>query len=217
MRARQRRRRVGFQVAEEVKADYMLFELGPSRPATKSYRAGTALPDNGYRRQLHRIKGFRSPGFALGHIDFSAGLILVQQDVVSGRIGKVTTEASNDEIPLDPVFAQLLLTWCGDRTIGLVFPSHVTGRSYHAGILQQKILRPKGAEIGIPKLGWHTFRHTCRSLLDEASAPIGIQQKLMRHSNVATTMFMATPRCGRSSTPIARLSRSLSTRKRTTM
>ena len=57
-----------------------------------------------------------------------------------------------------------------------------------AGILQQKILRPKGAEIGIPKLGWHTFRHTYRSLLDEAGAPIGVHQKLMRHSNVATTM-----------------------------
>jgi integrase len=67
------------------------------------------------------------------HSDFSAGLILVQQGVISGRIGKVKTEASNDEIPLDPVFAQLLLTWRGDRTSGLVFPSHVTGRSYHAG------------------------------------------------------------------------------------
>jgi integrase len=46
----------------------------------------------------------------------------------------------------------------------------------------------KGEEIGIPKLGWHTFRHAYRSLLDEAGAPVGVQQKLMRHSNVATTM-----------------------------
>jgi len=37
-------------------------------------------------------------------------------------------------------------------------------------------------------LGWHTFRHTYRSLLDETGAPIGVQQKLMRHSNVSTTM-----------------------------
>jgi len=65
-------------------------------------------------------------------------------------------------------------------------PSHRV--VYHAGILQQKILRRKGAEIGIPKLGWHTFRHTYRSLIDEAGAPIGVQQKLMRHSNAATTM-----------------------------
>ncbi|HUB81952.1 MAG TPA: site-specific integrase [Bryobacteraceae bacterium] len=123
------------------------------------------------------------------HIDFAAGVILVQQGVVSGRIGKVKTEASQDEIPIDPAFASVLLARLGAKEQrGLVFPSHVTGRSYHAGILQQKILRPKGEEIGIPKLGWHTFRHTYRSLLDEAGAPIGVQQKLMRHSNVATTM-----------------------------
>nr|WP_285288961.1 tyrosine-type recombinase/integrase [Alloacidobacterium dinghuense] len=42
--------------------------------------------------------------------------------------------------------------------------------------------------MGIQRLGWHSFRHTYRSLLDETGAPIGVQQNLMRHSNVATTM-----------------------------
>jgi len=37
-------------------------------------------------------------------------------------------------------------------------------------------------------LGWHTFRHTYRSLLDATGAPIGVQQKLMRHAQVSTTM-----------------------------
>src|SRR6516164_6193720 len=31
-------------------------------------------------------------------------------------------------------------------------------------------------------------RHTYRSLLDAAGAPIGVQQKLMRHAQVSTTM-----------------------------
>ena len=35
------------------------------------------------------------------HIDLEEGLMLVQQGVVNGRIGKVKTEASNDEVPLD--------------------------------------------------------------------------------------------------------------------
>jgi integrase len=61
------------------------------------------------------------------HIDFKAGVMLVQQGVVNGRIGKVKTEASNDEIPLDPGFAQILLDLKGDKTDGLVLPSHVTG------------------------------------------------------------------------------------------
>jgi integrase len=37
-------------------------------------------------------------------------------------------------------------------------------------------------------LGWHAFRHTYRSLLDATGAPIGVQQKLMRHAQVSTTM-----------------------------
>jgi len=122
------------------------------------------------------------------HIDFKSGIMLVQQGVVNGRIGKVKTEASHDEIPLDPAFTAVLKDWKGSRTTGLVFPSHVTGGCYYAGIIQRQILKPKGEEVGVVGLGWHTFRHTYRSLLDETGAPIGVQQKLMRHSNVATTM-----------------------------
>jgi len=122
------------------------------------------------------------------HIDFKAGAMLVQQGVVNGRIGRVKTEASQDEIPLDPAFIQILRDWRGGRTDGLVFPSHVTGGCYYAGIIQRQQLRPKGEQVGIAGLGWHTVRHTYRTLLDETGAPIGVQQKLMRHANVATTM-----------------------------
>jgi integrase len=122
------------------------------------------------------------------HIDFKAGQMMIQQGVVNGRIGKVKTEASLDEVPLYPAFAHVLLDWKGTRTEGLVFPSHITGGCYHAGIIQRQILRPKGEKVGVVGLGWHTFRHTYRSLLDETGAPIGVQQKLMRHSNVSTTM-----------------------------
>jgi integrase len=122
------------------------------------------------------------------HIDFEAEAMLVQQGVVNGRIGKVKTEASNDYIPLDPEFAQILRGWKGDRSSGLVFPSHITGRCYHASVIQRQILKPAGEKVGLSGIGWHVFRHTYRSFLDETGAPIGVQQKLMRHSNVATTM-----------------------------
>jgi integrase len=124
------------------------------------------------------------------HIDFEVGVMLVQQGVVNGRIGKVKTEASNDYIPLDPTFAQILLDWKGDHSTGLVFASPITGGCYYAGVIQQHVLKSAFEKIGVSGagLGWHTFRHTYRSLLDETGAPIGVQQKLMRHSNVATTM-----------------------------
>jgi len=37
-------------------------------------------------------------------------------------------------------------------------------------------------------IGWHTFRHTYRSWLDGSGAPMGVQQKLMRHAQISTTM-----------------------------
>src|SRR5258708_4292390 len=35
---------------------------------------------------------------------------------------------------------------------------------------------------------WHTFRHTYRSWLDDTGPPVGVQQKLMRHAQISTTM-----------------------------
>ena len=122
------------------------------------------------------------------HFDFEKGFLLVQKGVVNGRVGNVKTQASKDQVPLDPAFAEILLRHKGDATEGLVFMSQVTGRCYYAGIIQRQILKPRGESVGIVGLGWHTFRHTYRSLLDETGAPIGVQQKLMRHANVSTTM-----------------------------
>ena len=41
---------------------------------------------------------------------------------------------------------------------------------------------------GIGHLGTHAFRHTCRSWLDAVGTPIAVQQKMMRHADIRTTM-----------------------------
>ncbi|WP_449649496.1 zinc finger domain-containing protein [Terriglobus tenax] len=38
------------------------------------------------------------------------------------------------------------------------------------------------------EIGWHTFRHAYRSWLDEAGAPMKVQQELMRHASIQTAM-----------------------------
>ncbi|HEV2304362.1 MAG TPA: site-specific integrase [Candidatus Acidoferrales bacterium] len=45
-----------------------------------------------------------------------------------------------------------------------------------------------GIRCGIGRVGWHTFRHTFRTLLDETGAPMKVQQELMRHADIRTTM-----------------------------
>jgi integrase len=113
--------------------------------------------------------------------------MLVQRGVVNGRIGNVKIEASNDDVPRDPGFAQVLLDLEREKTSGLVFPSHITGGCYDSGVFHQQILEADGEKIGLFGIGWHVFRRTYRSFVDPTGAPIGVQQKLMRHSNLATT------------------------------
>jgi hypothetical protein len=37
-------------------------------------------------------------------------------------------------------------------------------------------------------VSWHTFHHTYRALLGDTNAPGVVQQKLMRHADITTTM-----------------------------
>jgi len=130
-------------------------------------------------------------------IDFESLALRVTRKVVCGRVSRVKTEYSEDELPMDPDFASELLRWkagCPPSFEGWVFPSPVTKRPFHASEIQKGYLKPAGWTAGLVangakvNIGWHTFRHTYRSMLDATGAPIGVQQKLMRHAQVATTM-----------------------------
>jgi integrase len=55
--------------------------------------------------------------------------------------------------------------------------------------IQKKHLKRAAKAAGIgTDIGWHTFRHAYRSWLDETGAPIKVQQELMRHASIQTTM-----------------------------
>jgi integrase len=41
---------------------------------------------------------------------------------------------------------------------------------------------------GLGHIGTHTFRHSYRTWIDAIGTPVGVQQKLMRHSDIRTTM-----------------------------
>lgn len=123
-------------------------------------------------------------------VDFQELTLHVTRAVVNGRVGQVKTEYSKDLLPLDPSLAKFLDEWrayAPPSPEGWVFANPLTLRPYNACSVEKRHLRKIGVELGI-RLGWHTFRHTYRSWLDATGAPIGVQQKLMRHAQVSTTM-----------------------------
>jgi integrase len=113
----------------------------------------------------------------------------IRRSAVDGNVADVKSEVSRDVIPLSGDFLSLLLRWqriAPTSEEGWMFPSIVTGRPYHAGVLLRRHLRPLAQKIGVTRLGWHTFRHTFRSWLDAVGTAVGVQQKMMRHADVAT-------------------------------
>jgi integrase len=42
--------------------------------------------------------------------------------------------------------------------------------------------------LGIGRIGWHTFRHSHSTLLHALGVDLKVQQELLRHADVRTTM-----------------------------
>ena len=51
-----------------------------------------------------------------------------------------------------------------------------------------RMYQKAGGKSGIGGLGTHSLRHTYRSWLDAVGTPVAVQQKLMRHADIRTTM-----------------------------
>ncbi len=120
--------------------------------------------------------------------------LLVRRAIVNGVVSDVKTKYSNAGIPLDPALAEVLRRWLritpfkspGECVFASPFKA---GRApwYPWGV-QQVHITPAGFRCGFGRIGWHTFRHTFRTLLDETGAPLKVQQELMRHADIRTTM-----------------------------
>ena len=124
--------------------------------------------------------------------DFDDRALLVQRSAVHGRVADVKTEYSKDRVPLDPALVEILLRYRPEfypAPEGWLFANPDTGRPYHQETIQQKHIRKAGKDAGLGDgIGWHTFRHSYRSWMDDTGAPMTVQKELMRHASIQTTM-----------------------------
>jgi integrase len=135
--------------------------------------------------------------FALRWSDFDWEnlAINVRRGVVRGVFDKPKSEHSEAPVPLAAELAEVFWNWKLQSPFNnpddFVFASPFTGgrTPYDPYGLQRDRLLPAGIEIGFGDgLGWHNFRHTYRTLLDEVKAPVSVQQELMRHADSRTTL-----------------------------
>jgi integrase len=129
-----------------------------------------------------------------GKVNFLDNKLLINRGIVEGHEASVKTIHSKKELPLHPLLAAELLRlrqWSqfkGDSDF--VFGSPWLGGDlpFRSGNVQTKVLVPAGQKIKLPfRLGWHTFRHTYKTMLDERGVPLTVQRDLMRHADTRTT------------------------------
>ena len=130
-------------------------------------------------------------------IDWEGMRIAIRQAYVYGRQGDVKTSTSQKWMPLDRSLAEKLrqhrLRFASRRNIeNWVFANPETGKPYWPGRVQENWLVPAARKIGIGRIGWHTFRHSHSTLLHALGVDLKVQQELLRHADIRTTMNIYT-------------------------
>lgn len=75
---------------------------------------------------------------------------------------------------------------------GWVFVNPSSGKPWWPHKFVRFHLRPAAEKAGIGRIGWHTFRHTYSTLLHAYGTDMKVQQELLRHSDIRTTMNIYT-------------------------
>jgi len=126
-------------------------------------------------------------------LDWLGGRLRVERGIVHQKVDDVKTPESRRAMHIDTEMLAVLKTWKQLTQFSAqedwMFASPVQiGRlpfSY-AGVWQA--LRKAAAKAEIGHVSSHVFRHTHRTWLDSVGTPVGVQQRLMRHSDIRTTM-----------------------------
>jgi integrase len=128
--------------------------------------------------------------------------ITVKHSFVGKHEDETKTPESTEVIPIHPELAGAIAKWraknldkkTGRPNFEWMFTSAITGRPYWRGVMQQDHLEPAGDRVGLPGLGWHSFRHTYRTMLGELKEEMEVQRRMMRHADIKTTMSYGDPK-----------------------
>lgn len=126
-------------------------------------------------------------------VDWMGAKLNVEHGIVNQHLDAVKTEGSCKKMALDSQLLAVLATWkqttqfreSGDW----LFPSPVKlGRLPYSYTGYWRALHTATTRAGLGHMGTHAFRHSYRSWLDSVGTAITVQQKLMRHSDIKTTL-----------------------------
>jgi integrase len=126
-------------------------------------------------------------------VDWLNRSLQVERGIVRQQVGDVKTESSRKCISIDTGLLRVFKRWKQASQFSSpddwMFASPVQlGALPWSYPWVWRVFQKAASEAGVGKLGTHTLRHSYRSWLDAIGTTIAVQQKLMRHSDIRTTM-----------------------------
>ena len=126
-------------------------------------------------------------------VDWLNGKLQVERGIVRQRVGEVKTAGSRKCLNISGDLLEVLKAWkqttqfATDDDWMFASPTKLGRLPWsYPNVWLSFGKAAERAEIG--KLATHTMRHTYRSWLDAVGTPIAVQQKLMRHADIRTTL-----------------------------
>ena len=127
-------------------------------------------------------------------VNWLSSKLRVERGIVAQQVDDVKSEESRKQLTIDRELLAALKTW-KQATQFSAPDDWVFASPYQLGRLPwsydqvYRVYQSAAGAAGIGGgFGTHTLRHTCRSWLDSVGTPVGVQQKLMRHTDIRTTM-----------------------------
>jgi len=184
-------------------------ELVTIKGATKRMKKPRSLTEDEFRKFLEQLEqpicsialvcvsfGLRiSEALALkwSDVDWLSGTLGIERGIVRQHVGDVKTDESEQKMSVDPEMLEVLKAWKQSTEFSSdqdwIFASPVQlGRLPVSYPWVWKSFQQAAKRAGIQQFGTHSLRHTYRSWLDAVGTAIAVQQKLMRHSDIRTTL-----------------------------
>ena len=126
-------------------------------------------------------------------VDWLNGRLLVERGIVCQNVDDVKTTESRKQLTIDGSLLAVLQVWkqttefSGSDDWMFASPAQL-GRLPWSYDQIWRMYQKAATAAGIGGLGTHSLRHTFRTWLDSVGTPVGVQQRLMRHADVRTTM-----------------------------
>ena len=126
-------------------------------------------------------------------VDWINGKLTVERGIVCQQVDDVKTAESRKLMSIDMGMQAKLEAWKGTTQFSgqgdWLFASPVQlGRLPWSYPHVWRVFQKAASDAAIGKLGTHSMRHTYRSWLDAVGTSIAVQQRLMRHADIRTTM-----------------------------